>query len=87
MFSSKGGAYASAYVGKDIEVRPGRVTHRNVKRNHNVIIYCHARHCGCLLRGRCDGSVEEEKTHFASPSNESDHHHVIIRFISILAII
>lgn len=71
------------YVAKDIEVRPGRVTHRNVKRNHNVIIYRHARHYGPLLRGRGDGLVEEEKTCSVSRSNESD----VDKIVLILAII
>lgn len=68
VFSRRKKFILDAYVGKDIEVRPGRVIqlHRNVKRNHNVIIYRHARHCGRLLRGQCDESAEEEKTRSVS---------------------
>lgn len=47
------------HAAKDSEVRPGRVSelYTNVRGNHNVVIYCRARHCGRLSRGRCDGST------------------------------
>lgn len=55
-FTNRRRAHTRSY--KDSEVRPGRVSelYTNVRGNHNVVIYCRARHCGRLSRGRCDGS-------------------------------